>query len=442
MRKVIIIFIFLLSVCKTGYGQAQLTTSSVNAITYQQWANQDWEALIESGNSALAAGIDFYYLRYRLGIAWYEKKNFHKAGMHFNKAYQLNSGDDLLREYLYYSYVFSGREYEASFLDHGFTSGFKNRLNLQHNRSIKQAYIAYSYQPGASSSEISRFDFTSVPEGYQTISTGYHLLNIGLEHRVGSRVWLHHTFRHIQKNYFLYNNISDSGIRNPNDYIYLNQYYLGATTLIKPGLDVRFGFHYIHLLNYETTITSPPRPRTIRTSVTGYDLAGFLSVYHRFNYASAGLSTSIANLNNATQYQQNAIISLFPFGNLNFYTTSVISYQSEKKVNDQWRNQLILNQKLGLKLTGRVWAEADATFGDVLNVVSNDGSVIYNDPDVTKISYGLRLHTILSRSLTMLLDYRHLEKESNFVLSQISTQLPESIPYNTFSFSVTLLWNI
>ena len=111
-------------------------------------------------------------------------------------------------------------------------------------------------------------------------------------------------------------------------------------------------------------------------------------------------------------------------------------------MNDQWRNQFILNQKLGLKLTGRIWAEADATFGDVLNVVSNDGSVIYNDLDVTKISYGLRLHTILSRSLTMLLDYRHLEKESNFVLSQISTQLPESIPYNTFSFSVTLLWNI
>jgi len=136
MRKVITILLLLFSVWQTGYSQERLTALSADTITYQQLLNQDWDALIETGNRALAAGIDFYYLRYRLGIAWYEKKNYHKAAVHFDKAFRMSSEDDLLREYLYFSYVFAGRGYESSYLDYYFATRFKNKLTQLEDCSL------------------------------------------------------------------------------------------------------------------------------------------------------------------------------------------------------------------------------------------------------------------------------------------------------------------
>ena len=98
---------------EAAYSQAQQTTTSVDKVTYELWLEQDWDALIETGNRALDNGFDFYYLRYRLGIAYYQKQNYHRAGEHFQKAFEMNDGDDLLKEYLYYSYLLAGRKYEA-----------------------------------------------------------------------------------------------------------------------------------------------------------------------------------------------------------------------------------------------------------------------------------------------------------------------------------------
>ena len=54
--------------------------------TYQNFIDGDWDLLIQEGNQALKQGLDFYYLRYRLGVAYYMKKNYIKALKHFEQA--------------------------------------------------------------------------------------------------------------------------------------------------------------------------------------------------------------------------------------------------------------------------------------------------------------------------------------------------------------------
>ena len=69
--------------------QQPLSLISVDAQTYSLWQKKDWNGLIAAGKKALKADIDFYYLRVRMGIAYYEKKNYHMALLHFEKAYKL-----------------------------------------------------------------------------------------------------------------------------------------------------------------------------------------------------------------------------------------------------------------------------------------------------------------------------------------------------------------
>ncbi|MFO7799034.1 tetratricopeptide repeat protein [Rhodohalobacter sp.] len=441
MRQIAIIIVMLFF-SEVSYSQGQQTTSTVDATTYQLWSQQDWNTLIETGNLAIKNGIDFYYLRYRLGVAYYEKQNYHRAAQHFQKAFEMNDSDELLKEYLYYSYLFSGRNYEAYFTEQTFSKATRRKLNLGKDLAFKNIYVSWSGQQDAPESATENFNSSIEIEGLQTVSTGFNLFQIGGEHSAGNRTWFSHTYTHLQKSYFLFSNIDGSTVINPDETVYLNQYYIGTTTLLKPGLDLRFGLHYINLLNYVTTVTSAPRPRSFRTGVTNNDFVGSVGLYRRFSYVETGISSSVSNLNGATQLQQNAILSLFPFGNLRFYTSSILYYQSEKAGNQDWRTDLIFTQKAGLKLMNRIWTEAFMNFGDQLNVVTDNGHTIFNDTNVTTSRYGIRLHTLITNKMNLLLDYSNIEKESRFTGGESGSVIQNAVPYETQNLTVTLLWNI
>lgn len=441
MRQIAIIIVMLFFV-EVSYSQAQQTTSTVDATTYQLWSQQDWNTLIETGNLAIKNGIDFYYLRYRLGVAYYEKQNYHRAAQHFQKAFEMNDSDELLKEYLYYSYLFSGRNYEAYFTEQTFSKATRRKLNLGKDLAFNSINVSWSGQQDAPESATENFNSSIEKEGLQTVSTGFNLFQIGGEHSAGKRTWFSHTYTHLQKSYFLFSNIDGSTVINPDETVYLNQYYIGTTTLLKPGLDLRLGLHYINLLNYVNTVTSAPRPRNFRTGVTNNDFVGSVGVNRRFSYVETGISSSVSNLNGATQLQQNAILSLFPFGNLRFYTSSILHYQSEKAGNQDWRTDLIFTQKAGLKLMNRIWTEAFMNFGDQLNVVTDNGRTIFNDTNVTTSRYGIRLHTLITNKMNLILDYSNIEKESRFTGGESGSGIQNAVPYETQNLTVTLLWNI
>lgn len=425
-----------------AFSQASKTTTSADAATYQLWLQQDWDALIETGNRALNNGVDFYYLRYRLGVAYYHNQNYHRAARHFQKAFDMNKDDDLLKEYLYYSYLLAGRNYEAYFTGQSFTRRTRQQLDLGTKRPFKSVYITWAGQQGAPPSATEVFNSSIESEGFQTVSTGFNLFQIGAEHQAGSRTWLTHVYTHLQKSYFLFSNIDGLPVIDPDETVYLNQYYFGATTLLKPGLDLRLGVHYINLLNYVTTVSPPPRPRTVRTSVTNSDFVGSAAINRRLSFAETGISTSVSNLNSAAQLQQNAYLSLFPFGNLRLYSTSMVHYQSEKAEEQDWRRETIFTQKVGLKVTNRLWSEAFVDIGDQLNVVTDNGRTIFNDTDVITSRMGMRLHALIANRLNLIFDYNRMEKESRFTSDGSAANLPNTVTYETQNLTVTLLWTL
>jgi len=79
------------------------------SITLDLYLKKDWNKLIEFSNRTLTKHQDFFYLRLRLGIAYYELKQYRLALFHFEKAADMNSDDDVLNEYLFYCYMYSGQ---------------------------------------------------------------------------------------------------------------------------------------------------------------------------------------------------------------------------------------------------------------------------------------------------------------------------------------------
>jgi hypothetical protein len=442
MRTVIVIFVSALFLTgQHSFGQIQMTTTAVDEATYRHWANQEWDDLIQIGNEALKNEIDFYYLRYRMGVAWYEKKNYQKASRHFQAALDMNSSDDTLNEYLYYSFVFAGWPYEASALKSTFTNRQKRVFGLNQSDFWKHLYAAYSYQSGASDSALRRFDTSTQEAGYQTISRGYHLFNLGAEHRLTDRMWLHHSYTHIQKKVFRYINTEAIQEIDPSKSFWVNQYYLGAAILLRPRTDVKFGIHYMNTLYYEEALaTGRGRPRMISTSFTDHNFVGFVSLNRRFNWFSAGITSYIGNLNEATQFQQDLRLTLSPFGNPNLYSTSVLSIQSGRMEGDTQQG-LIFDQTVGIKIFKPIWAEAGVTSGDVSNIMRNEGVITFNDPDIIKKMLEFRVYTLLTNRMQLRLNATLLDKESRFVATDNSTGLPENISYSTHSLSATLLWN-
>ena len=72
-----------------------------------------WEQLIPLGKESLQQGHDFYYLRMRIGIAYYKLEKYRVAIKHFRHALRFNNNDPVALEFLYYSYLLSGQEADA-----------------------------------------------------------------------------------------------------------------------------------------------------------------------------------------------------------------------------------------------------------------------------------------------------------------------------------------
>ena len=99
------IFIILVFSTTTGlFAQNKLNFKAVNDKTYSLFLEKNWDQLIELGTTSLNQGLDFYYLYYRLGIAYFHKKNYIKAIEHFDNALVFNDSDPYLLEYKYYSF--------------------------------------------------------------------------------------------------------------------------------------------------------------------------------------------------------------------------------------------------------------------------------------------------------------------------------------------------
>lgn len=285
-RPVLYLFIFSLFFLKS-YSQDTPDATEIEMKTLEFYTNKDWNSLIALEDEALKNGNDYFYLRMRLGIAYFEQKNYGLALVHFNKAIGFNSTDDLVNEYLYYSYLFLGKEEEARKLSTAFSSELKVKLGLNSTSAID--FITVS-----GGSKIANSSFSD-PNNAIYFKPA-HFYELGLKHYFATKFSLFHAVNTFSQETW----IGD---------INQNQYYALAAIPLKNNWSIAPAFHILQL-----KFTGKIPGINSETTSNNYFVSSF-SVKKSFKKFDFSIGSTVSNIASSTQYNHFANVTYAVFGN-------------------------------------------------------------------------------------------------------------------------------
>jgi len=429
--------------------QEILDFKTVDRDSYRYFMQKEWDSLIDLGNSSISQGIDYFYLRQRMGIAYYENENYRKATVHLKKASGFNKQDPTTFTYLFYSYKFSNRLLEARHLKNEYahllensvkekTPGFVDRIFFEGGYTFSNNFpedLDKLIRRGSTYTERDlngdRF-YAQLGAGFNfTPRLGFYL---GYSNLVISKL------KQIQY---------PAGVIPPNPEIinkYNEEYKLNQHSLYA-NANVLFGSGYIitpafHLLTIESSIISPeindegmPVINIKDTSFINY--AASLSLSKNISLFNFNLFGTLSNLNDDNQYQLGGEVTFFPKGNLDLYTTTTLSI-----VRDLGENRPVFDQLIGLKVFPKIWLEGYFTVGSFVNFVEKNAFVIHNSGDRTNFRAGGNIIFPLVEKVELSIRYIFLNLESQSIWYQENLERKtETNNYQNHTILGGIKWN-
>ncbi|MDF1676268.1 MAG: hypothetical protein P1U44_11180 [Vicingaceae bacterium] len=120
---------------------AQDSYQEVDSKSYQLYTEKNWQELSQYGKAASEKGYDYYYLNVRIGIAFFELKDFENAKSYFEKALQNSSASTYAKEYLFWSYYNLEEEIEAQKIYQSLPDSIQKRMDYHPSRIIDYIYV-------------------------------------------------------------------------------------------------------------------------------------------------------------------------------------------------------------------------------------------------------------------------------------------------------------
>ncbi len=424
-------------------GQAFTSLEQADSITYNLYLQEQWKVLTKSGSNAIKEGIDFYYLRVRMGVAYFKLGNYQKAIIHLEKALTDNPSEAFVMEYLFYARLYAGRRAEALYGAGNFTEALKQSTGTVHLKWVRQIDVVYNQNFADNGSAIDNFKTSGIPadeEGAQFISDGHQYFYVGLKHELGKAFSYYHAYTGLSKDHFVY--VQEEGISSVNRQARatLNQYYGTAQWRVAKNLQWLGGLHYVHVSNPQPVVqTSQGRDRIVWVEGTRGERVLFTGLAAQATGVNAVLMLHDANLNGRKQFQADAQVTVYPLGNLNFYLSGQVSFQKEK-LGETSRNATVFEPLVGGKVFNRLWLEAYGAFGPQQNYIGSQGAVLFNTADRITSRMGARLHIFPSSRLKVQLEGVWLQQESSFELFESLSPVYNTIPFTSYSVTGGISW--
>ena len=194
------LLIILLAGLLTGNALGQ-SFAKIDSATYAQYLAGDWSELIIEGKNAIRQDVDYYYLRMRIGIAFFETENYRAATGHFKKALEFNQDDPVALEYLYYCFLYSGQSGRAQVYRNGFSGKLGNTLPPEKMKFINTINVEYLYSKAFNDEYVNKAEeyFTGFSSGSQVMTRQFHNASLSLTHEIGPGVTLSHSFTYLSK---------------------------------------------------------------------------------------------------------------------------------------------------------------------------------------------------------------------------------------------------
>lgn len=443
MQRSIVLFISLLF-AKTSFSQTALTYQSADSITYAQFVSKDHKALHQTTKQALKSGIDFYLLRIRIGISYYEKQNYEAALPHFKKAHVMNPADTLGQEYLYFSLLFTNRTEDAYDLASTFSESLQQKINFEKlsTKDIASTFQSVSISGGAGmNNNISTKKDIQYPANLyveKTLQGETYLGNISLENKITNRLRVYNNFSYFNvKSAGTVQSALNDTLKNYSNSSY--QYNFGMSYRFKNQFLVGGTFGYYKEKSNYFSASLDTENLEVRYSDNAFEhnaYSGTLYSLYRFTKFEVGLSASMANLSDSMQYQGEATLAFYPLGNQNLYSISSAAFlQNGSKQN------FIFRQQIGGRITKWLWPEVYASYGNHQNYLPSSGFIAYNTVDPILFTAGANLIFKIGK-FSIMPAYMLQQKESSFLQSNINQQT-SLLTYNYFNhlLTTTIKWN-
>lgn len=351
------IFLFVFS--EGLFAQTNLTTFDER--TYDMYLKGDYKNLKITVDTMLSIGIDYYYLRMRIGILSFNRQHYSSAYQHFHKAGELNTNDSISREYIYRSYLFSGRYADASLY-------LKSLHDINKMRNLKQQSHSFFSNVFAGTNltgyemilpYTNSFFYEAVKRSV-SINTGF---DINFSDRLKGTI-AYSNF-HKTGTYYSSTNSSGSDLDFSQD-----QFYLDLSTYIFPGWMISAFSHmafYSDISLEESNISS--------VGIKKYSEYLFGAGVNNSGWKiRTGANISFSNFAGSSQLRGESYITWLPFSNLNFYTTTGGMCQYDK----DWGNTYQFNQEVGFKVLKFLWMEQGIIIGDSFLYGRSGGYFINN----------------------------------------------------------------
>lgn len=360
MRSASVILLLALSVSALGQGNYLL----IDRQTYDQYLRNDYKNLRRTSDDAISQGIDFYYLRMRIGILSYNRQRYRHAFRHFTKAIEFNSWDTISREYIYYSYLFAGRYGDANLFLSSIPNDKKNYM-LKH---LKPSILSNTYL-STSASAYDAFFYSTNSLYYEAMESNIGL-SAGFESYFSPRLRGNFVYTYFSKKGKAYSSATPEG--KPIDFGQ-NQLYARLTRLVFPGWEFSGFGHYAMYNDLFSSVQAGTGRRASRGKLISEFLGG-IGITKSSWYFRGSVSASYSNFGNSSQLRGEGYMMYLPFANLNFYITAGGMHQTDTN----WGSTYQINQEIGRRVCKYFWLEVGAIQGNAFLFARNQGIAVNN----------------------------------------------------------------
>ena len=428
---------------RTAFSQSFV---KIDSATYAQYLAGDWSTLVHQGKQAINQGVDYYYLRMRMGIAFYEMKNYRAAIKHFKKALEFNREDPVAQEYLYYSFLYSGQVGRAGVYRDSFNERLSEKLPPQKFRFAEAISIEYLFSTVQNDNIVEQAEtyFSGLTSGYQSMTRQFHNASFSLLHRIRPGITLSHAYTYLNMSSFMYYHDGLDVTTVDGQKTGQHQYYLSPSFTSAGGFTLSPSVHFLGI-GYQVIGSGGngfgPGSQVSLIDQRTNAFVGGIALSQAAGPMNITLGGNYSNLNDAKQVLVRGGLTWFPLGNLDLYLGAYLNTQAGITGNTT-TYEFIPEYLLGAGIASRIWIEVSGSHGDMTNYLEGNGYIVYNGLDGMKHKISTNLvYPITEKGSKIYLGARWIQYQSNFIpLDGGTDQDINPLTYNGLSMLGGFSW--
>ncbi|WP_111707981.1 hypothetical protein [Lutibacter citreus] len=418
--------------------RSSLTFKQVDSISYALFLKQDWKQLIKFSKRSRAEGIDFYYLKVRTGIGYFKKDQMLLAIKYLEQAHNLNAFDVVVQEYLYWAYRYAGFLLESDMFYNKMSKDLQNKI--QHKLKFLSAIDV---------GVVSNSNLDSDKEFLNNSQTGllylpedFQMYTLGLNHRFSNNTNFYHRLTVMQRN-SVAQELINTDLYNTKFNGKETRYYANGTLGLGNRWYLELFFNVIsgdfeEIIENSTGDLADSYYINSGNKISYSDVVFGTSISKASYYFSNSINVSYSTLNNLNQFQLGYNLSFYPLGN-----TVLIPFVSAQYVNETGGgltdSRIVYTGGVSIN-KGKLGVTGFVNAGEIINYISNNGSIIYNQTAAANSEIGLLLKVYLKK-VNLKIGYSFMKMEDSFFSED--TEISNSVfKFNQQNIIGGLTWEI